>query len=214
MYVETDTEYVADVILIRKEADIRIGAGVSLTLIARDSVHIEPGVIVRSIGREAQSDLCDSSEHCLTDTNRNGRGEEGGHVGDSGSSAGNFIICTTHLEFEQDMERFFYVALVGGKGRRGGLFWLNLVESTENRIVVEKISPPILIGGEEGDAASSDNGSTSGIPHNAVFDRRNAVPRGSTGIRGKKGNQDNEGEFKITFFPTFSDALKRLGDEG
>ncbi len=37
---------------------------------------------------------------------------------------------------------------MGGKEGRGGLFWLNLVESAENRIIIEKISPSILIGGE------------------------------------------------------------------
>ncbi len=79
MYVESDTEYIADVILMRKGADIRIGAGASLTLIARDSVHIEPGVIVRSVGGEDDQS------------------------GNSSGSAGNFLVCTTHLEFEPDM---------------------------------------------------------------------------------------------------------------
>ena len=185
MFVEIDTEYIADVIIIRKESDIRIGAGVSLTLIGRESIHIEPGVIVRSVGAEGKSGSDDSRGHCTTNTDRDGGGVGDGQVGYSGTSAGNFIICTTHLEFEQDMERFFHVALVGGKGGaggkggKGGLFWLNLVESAENRRAVEKISPPILTGGE-------------------------AANRGS----------DDDGEHKITFSSTFSDVMKRLTDEG
>ena len=160
MFVEIDTEYIADVIIIRKESDIRIGA-------------------------EGKSGSDDSRGHCTHTPDRDGGGVGDGQVGYSGTSAGNFIICTTHLEFEQDMERFFHVALVGGKGGaggkggKGGLFWLNLVESTENRRSVEKISPPILTGGE-------------------------AANRGS----------DDDGEHKITFSSTFSDVMKRLTDEG
>jgi len=156
MFVEIDTEYIADVIIIRKESDIRIGA-------------------------EGKSGSDDSRGHCTTNTDRDGGGVGDGQVGYSGTSAGNFIICTTHLEFEQDMERFFHVALVGGKGGaggkggKGGLFWLNLVESAENRRAVEKISPPILTGGEAANGGSGD-----------------------------------DGEHKITFSSTFSDVIKKL----
>ena len=172
MYVEIDTEYIADVITIRKNADIRIGAGVSLALVARDKVHIEPGVVVRSVGLEGKPETNSSSGDRATNNDKDGGRGQNGQAGLPGSAAGNFIICTTHLEFEQDMERFFHVALVGGKAGMGGLFWLNLVESPDNKIIVEKIPPPILI---EGDG--------------------------------------DEGEFKITFSPTFSDVMKKLSNE-
>jgi hypothetical protein len=120
MEIKDDDEFFADDIVITKKACITIAPGATLTLVARNSVLFEPGVVVQSIGREGAIGADGVGGHCTTDVGRDGGHGGNGHAGAMGQTSGNLIVCATVLRFEENMEQFFQVSLLGGKGGRGG----------------------------------------------------------------------------------------------